>query len=69
MKKIISNTYLSYLLAATTVSCSFSCEGLDDWTELQSIDLFNSKNDNLGQKAFKRYSLPIEFTTRCRIYL
>ena len=36
----------------------FSCEGLDDWTELQSIDLFNSKNDNQGQKAFKRYSLP-----------
>jgi len=58
MKKTISNTYLSYLLAILLSVTLFSCEGLDDWTELQSIDLFNSKNDNLGQKAFKRYSLP-----------
>jgi hypothetical protein len=59
MKKPISNTYLSYGLALLLSVTLFSCEGLDDWTELQSIDLFNSKSDNLrNQKAFKRYWLP-----------
>lgn len=57
MEKRIHHSYLSYLLALIMSVVLFSCEGLDDWTELKSIDLFNTKNND-SQKALKRYSEP-----------
>ena len=48
-----------YIFIAFAMALFLSgCEGLDDWSDLQNVDLFNSKGDDDAADAFKRYSEP-----------
>lgn len=60
MKLIQTSRYFYYGLAAVISFVTLGCEGLDDWSDLKSIDLFENKNeDGQGSNAFKRYETPI----------
>jgi hypothetical protein len=55
----ISN-YIFLGLALAVALLMVGCEGLDDWSDLKSIELFNAKDEtNTNQKAFKRYTVPV----------
>lgn len=57
--KTISN-YVFLGLALAVALLMVGCEGLDDWSDLKSIELFNTKDEaNTNQKAFKRYTVPV----------
>jgi hypothetical protein len=51
-RKIVFGLALALLLPIV------GCEGLDDWSDLKSIELFNPKSENGYQKSFKRYGIP-----------
>ena len=60
MKLIQTSRYFYYGLAAVISFVTLGCEGLDDWSDLKSIDLFENKNeDGQGSSGFKRYETPI----------
>ena len=56
-------TISHYVLFGMAIALSLllvGCEGLDDWSDLKSIELFNTKDAaNANQKAFKRYTAPV----------
>ena len=58
MKSIQNHTkkYFYFLIAVAFALAITSCEGLDDWSDLKSIDLFNSKGNEATENAFKRYN-------------
>lgn len=58
MKSKAISTYVSYGLALVLSFLVLSCEGLDDWSDLKKIELFNGKGDASSQKGFKRYEVP-----------
>ncbi|NHM06872.1 DUF2194 domain-containing protein [Flavobacterium sp. CYK-4] len=63
MKMSITRKYLTYSLAIACSVFMLSCEGLDDWSDLKSIELFNGKGDAAkGKGGFKRYEEPIMST-------
>jgi hypothetical protein len=49
---------ICYGLAFVLSFTIFSCEGLDDWSDLKSIELFNTKDQGASQNGFKSYSEP-----------
>ena len=51
-RKIVFGLALALLLPIV------GCEGLDDWSDLKSIELFNPKSGSGNQKSFKRYGIP-----------
>ncbi len=55
---IQTSRYIYYGLAIVLSCFLLSCEGLDDWSDLKSIDLFNNKDDASKLKGFKRYETP-----------
>ena len=60
MKLIQTSRYIYYGLAAVISFVTLGCEGLDDWSDLKSIDLFENKSeDGQGSNTFKRYQTPI----------
>jgi len=60
MKLIQTSRYFYYGLAAVISLVTLGCEGLDDWSDLKKIDLFeNFSEDGQGGNAFKRYETPI----------
>ncbi|WP_309641541.1 DUF2194 domain-containing protein [Flavobacterium sp.] len=59
MKLRPTSKYLYYGLALVFSFVICSCEGLDDWSDLKSVDLFNTKKNESKQGAFKRYDAPI----------
>jgi len=52
-KQTFKYLYLVAILAALILS---SCQGLDDWSDLQNMDLFNNKKEE--DNTFKRYTEP-----------
>lgn len=58
MKSVISYKILRYLGVLFLSLSILSCEGIEDWSELQKIDLFNSKTKEGQGNPFKRYNVP-----------
>jgi len=57
MMKTIPTTYCSILIAIVFAFAISGCEGLDDWSDLQGLDLFDS-DKNSEDAVFKRYTEP-----------
>lgn len=47
-----------FAMALVMIFVLAGCEGLDDWSDLKSIDLFNAKEEGSKQNSFKRYQEP-----------
>ncbi len=57
------NQCRNWLMALLTLLVFTGCEGLDDWSDLEGIDLFSSDNDAESEAAiFKRYTEPGQST-------
>jgi hypothetical protein len=60
MKCKAISQYVLFVMALALSLLMVGCEGLDDWSDLKSIELFNTKDAaNTNQKAFKRYTAPV----------
>ncbi|MBS7786861.1 DUF2194 domain-containing protein [Flavobacterium sp. CYK-55] len=49
---------MRYLLLVFLALSFLGCEGIEDWSELQKIDLFNNKDGQEKGSGFKRYTKP-----------
>lgn len=58
MKSEFSHKIFRYFFVLCLSSSMISCEGIEDWSELQKIDLFNSKGGQDSGVAFKKYKAP-----------
>jgi len=59
MKSInITGISYKYLLILLTIFVLSGCEGLDDWSDLQNVDLFDNKTEEEEGNTFKRYNEP-----------
>ncbi len=56
--RIHTKKYTYFLIAAALALALAGCEGLDDWSDLKNIDLFDTKSNMASANEFKRYSPP-----------